>query len=231
MVHDGSVNHAPLLLIGASGLAVEVAECARRLGREVVGCLDDDPDRAGQILPGGVAVLGTTDALHTLEALSDREPSAIVVCVGHGSARRRVVERLAHWGVAADQYATVVDDRTVLPPGSTVGEGSVLLAGVVITAPVTIGAHVVVMPHVTVTHDDVIGDFVTLAAGASLGGGVNLCSGAYLGMNSSVHPRVTVGAGATLGMGAALLHDLPSGETWVGVPARPTASPGRTASA
>jgi sugar O-acyltransferase (sialic acid O-acetyltransferase NeuD family) len=215
------MSQTPLLLIGASGLATEVAECARRLGREVVGCLDDDPYLAGHVLPGGVKVLGTTDSLQAFEALTDAESSALLVCVGQGSLRRRVVERLRGDGVGAERFATLIDERTVVPPGTVIGAGTVLLAGVVITAPITIGAHVVVMPHVTLTHDDVVEDFVTLAAGVRLGGGVRVGPTAYLGMSSSVRQGLTVGEGATLGMGAVLLQDQPAGQTWVGVPARP----------
>ena len=39
-------------------------------------------------------------------------------------------------------------------------------------------------------------------------------------MNAGVREHVRVGAGATLGMGAALLGDLPAGQVWAGVPAR-----------
>ena len=38
-------------------------------------------------------------------------------------------------------------------------------------------------------------------------------------MNSSVRERTSVGAFATVGMGAAVLSNVPDGETWVGVPA------------
>jgi hypothetical protein len=53
----------------------------------------------------------------------------------------------------------------------------------------------------------------------SLGGGVRIGRGAQLGMNSSVRARTSVGAYGTVGMGAAVLSNVPGGETWVGVPA------------
>jgi acetyltransferase-like isoleucine patch superfamily enzyme len=76
------------------------------------------------------------------------------------------------------------------------------------------------MPNVTMTHDCVVADFATLAAGVSLGGGVRVGRAAYLGMNAAVHPGVRIGAGAVVGMGAVVLTDVPDGETWAGVPAR-----------
>jgi sugar O-acyltransferase (sialic acid O-acetyltransferase NeuD family) len=200
-----------IILIGASGLAREVIGSLTRSGSQrVIGVLDDDPNALGAIC-GGVPVVGNLGDL-------GRFPSArVLVCVGSGAARERIVARL---GLSHDRYATIIDSSVRNPGGCPVGAGSILLAHVTITADATVGRHVVMMPAVTVTHDDRVDDFATLAAGVALGGGVSVGRAAYLGMNSSVHPGANVGSYSTLGMGAVLLRSLPDGETWAGVPAK-----------
>jgi len=203
-----------LLLIAASGLAREALTVERMLGRfDRIGILDDDPGRWGAEVHG-VPVLGRVDLV------GEYVDHAIVVCVGKGSVRRAIVERLTAAGVSGDRFATVVHPHVHLPVSCLVGAGSILLDGTVLTTDVTIGEHVVAMPHVTLTHDDRIDDYATLCAGVSLGGSVHVGAEAYVGMNASVREGVSVGAASVLGMGSALLRDLPPGETWAGVPAR-----------
>lgn len=209
---------APLVLVAASGLAREVLALLRSHPlHEVLGFVDDDPSLAGATVDG-LPVLGD------VASLAARPDVQVLVCAGRGSARERLVGRLAAAGVGAQRYATVVHPTVEVPVGCTVGSGSVLLAGTVLTAGVSVGRHVVVMPNATLTHDDVLEDFATICAGVQLAGRVRVSRGAYLGTASSVREDVHVGAGATLGMGAALVTDLPAGETWAGVPARPLRS-------
>lgn len=207
-----------LILVGASGLALEVVEAARAAGARVLGCVDDNPDLRGERVGGWLPVLGGLD-----HAVSRRD-AGLVVCVGKGTVRSRVVERLVAAGVTAERFAKIVHPSVSVPSSCRVGVGSVLLAGTVLTANVTVGDHVVAMPHVTLTHDDVVEDFATLCAAVTLGGRAHVGRAAYLGMASSVREDVRVGAGATLGMGAVLTRDLPDGQTWVGVPAAPLAA-------
>jgi sugar O-acyltransferase (sialic acid O-acetyltransferase NeuD family) len=207
------VSGGELLLVAASGLAREVLAIVRAHGLyDVVGFLDDSADLHGTI--DGVRVLGS------VEDAAGRPDAAVLVCAGRGSVREAIVTRLAGVGVGPERFATIVHPDVEVPDTSSVGAGSILLAGVVLTTAVTVGDHVVVMPHVTLTHDDAVEDFATLCAGVTLGGWVSVGRRAYVGMNASVRERVRVGAGATLGMGAALLTDLPDDETWAGVPAR-----------
>ncbi|NMR21436.1 NeuD/PglB/VioB family sugar acetyltransferase [Cellulomonas fimi] len=208
-----------LLLVAASGLAREVLALVRAGGaHEVTGFLDDDVTRRGTSVDG-VPVLGG------LEEVKHHPDAAVLLCVGRGAGRERLAARLADLGVDEDRYATVVHPGVDVPVGCSVGSGSILLAGVVLTAAVRVGRHVVVMPNATLTHDDVLEDFSTVCAGVALGGGVHVGRAAYLGMAASVRERVVVGAGATLGMGGVLLTDMPDGETWAGVPARPIHGP------
>lgn len=204
-----------LVLIAASGLAREVLTMVRASGQyDVVGLLDDDKEMAG-VTVDGAPVLGTIDdAPKFTHAL-------FLVCLTSGKSREAVVERLAALGLRDARYATAMDPTVESPEGCRIGRGSILLKNVTLTASVTLGAHVVAMPSVTFTHDDDVADFATFAAGVSLGGGVRIGRAAYLGLNCSVRERTSVGSYATVGMGAAVLSNVPDGETWVGVPAHP----------
>jgi sugar O-acyltransferase (sialic acid O-acetyltransferase NeuD family) len=204
----------PLLLVGAGGLARETLAAVRAGGGwDPVGLLDDDPTRHGADVDG-VPVLGGSDTVHT------RPDAAVVLCVANARNPAGRAEVAARLSLADDRYATVVHPAASLAVGVTVGAGSILLAGCVVTAPQAVGRHVVAMPQVLLTHDDEVGDFVTLAGQAGLAGGVRVGTGAYVGAGAKIREGVSIGAGAVIGMGAVVLSDVPAGEVWAGAPAR-----------
>jgi sugar O-acyltransferase (sialic acid O-acetyltransferase NeuD family) len=203
-----------LVIVGAGGFARETAQAVADTGGfELLGHLDDNTDLHGTDVDG-VPVLGGCDLVRELPG------ARVVVCVGNPrdyAARARLVRRL---GLSEERYATVVHPSAVVSASSRIGPGSVLLAHCVLTAAVRVGAHVAVMPHVVLTHDDVVEDYATLTSGVRLGGGVRLERGAYVGSGALVREGTTVGAWSQIGMGSAVLDDVPPGEVWVGSPAR-----------
>ena len=220
----------PLVVVGAGGFARETVQLVRRHAAcgsqgesyRVVGFLDDDPDRQGTSVDG-VPVLGPAEDARE----HAQRGAAVLVCVGNPGApdsRRRLVARL---GLPDEAYATVVHPLASVSPNSSVGAGSVLHAGTVLTAAVRVGRHVAVMPQVVLTHDDLIEDHATLAAGVRLAGWVVVADAAYLGSGALVREGARIGAGALVGMGSTVLTDVPAGEVWAGSPARrlrPTAT-------
>lgn len=204
-----------LVIVAAGGLAGETAAAAT--GYDQIVAVDDDRERWGSVV-GGAKVIGP------VELVSDCGAD-LVICAGSGRVRRRLLERLVDYGVTPDQFATIIHPDATVAEGCEVGHGSILLAGVRLTSQVSVGHHVVVMPNAVLTHDDTVADFGTLCAGVVLGGDVVVGEAAYLGMSASVRQHLTIGADALLGMGSVLLRDLPAGETWAGVPARPVRVP------
>ncbi|GAA4434462.1 acetyltransferase [Phytohabitans houttuyneae] len=207
-----------LVIVGAGGFARETAAAVRavnevRAAWRLRGFLDDDPALHGTER-SGVPILGGIDHL------ADLPGAAVLVCIGnprHYGTRERVVGKLS---LPPDRYATIVHPTAQVGSGSLVGPGTVLLAGVVLTADVTVGAHVAVMPQAVLTHDDVVGDFATIASGARLGGSALLERGSYIGAGALIREGVTIGARSLVGMGSVVLGDVPPDEIWVGNPAR-----------
>lgn len=210
----------PLVLVGSGGFGRETAELVKAINASAVGgprwelrgFLDDDPELAGTTV-SGTPVLGGS------ELIADLPDARVVVCTGNPTnfaSKRRIVERL---GLESERYATLVHPAAVLAESCSIRHGAVVFAGVVATADVRIGAHAGLMPLCVLTHDDRLGDFVTLASGVRLGGAVRVEQGAYLGAGCCVRENRTIGAGALVGMGAVVTRDVPAGEVWAGIPA------------
>jgi sugar O-acyltransferase (sialic acid O-acetyltransferase NeuD family) len=205
---------APLVLIGAGGLAREVL-AVLDAGDAPPPCaiLDDDPNRWGERLHG-IPIAGG------LDRIDDFPDALVLLCPGPGRVRLELAARLARRGLAPDRFATVVHPGIRIPRSCSVGAGGILLAGVVLTADVQLGAHVVVMPNAVLTHDDQLADGVTVCAGVLLGGGVRVGPAAYLGAGAVIRQDLSIGAGALIGQGSVVLSDVPAEEVWVGNPAR-----------
>jgi UDP-3-O-[3-hydroxymyristoyl] glucosamine N-acyltransferase len=74
---------------------------------------------------------------------------------------------------------------------------------------------------VQVGHNCTIGDHAVLVSQVGLSGSVEVGRGAILAGQVGVKDHVRIGDGARLGARAAVHADIPSGETWLGEPARP----------
>ena len=201
-----------LWVIGSGGLAKVIIDATRAAGTfEVVGVLDDDPDKlGGSVL--GVPVQGDV----TPASVERLGVSRAIIGIGATKVRAALVERLG----TALTWATVVHPNAYLSPAAQVGAGSVVLAAAVVHPDAALGNHVIVNNSASVAHDVVVEDFGRIAPGAHLAGHALVKRGAFVGMGSSILPHRTVGAWATVGGGAAVTRDVPDGATVVGVPAR-----------
>ena len=71
-----------------------------------------------------------------------------------------------------------------------------------------------------IAHNVVIGKNVVVTAQVNISGSTTIEDDVWIAPNASLRGHQRIGQGATIGMGAVVTKNVPSGETWIGNPAR-----------
>lgn len=74
---------------------------------------------------------------------------------------------------------------------------------------------------VHVAHNVVIGENAFITANAMIAGSTTIGSGAWIAPSASLLQQLNIGKNSTVGAGAVVTKNVPEGEVWTGVPARP----------
>ncbi|MCW8842932.1 MAG: acetyltransferase [Rhodobacteraceae bacterium] len=151
------------------------------------------------------------------------ENRAITIAIGSGTVRETLLRKCTAAGISSFD---VKAENSVVMDGVNIAEGSILCPFTAITSNVSIGRQFHANIYSYIAHDCVIGDFVTFAPGVKCNGNVHIEDHAYIGTGAILRQGtsekpLTIGAGATVGMGAVVTRDVPPGMTVVGNPAKP----------
>lgn len=206
-----------LIIFGAGGLGREAAFLAKRMSAftkawNLLGFVDDTVSLAGKMVDG-LPVLGPKTYFE-----HHQEPVYVVCALGEPQSKQAVVRQLSKYSNI--QWATLIDPQAVISPDVRVGEGSMIFANTTITVNVTIGAHVLIYYNVSVAHDVTIRDYASINHGVNISGNVSIGTCGRMGVGSKVIEKITIADDSMVGAGAVVIHDVPKGQTVVGVPAQ-----------
>lgn len=200
----------PVLVLGAGGHGKVVAEVVATAGYTVEGFVDDGVEVGARVL--GRPVLGTTPWLLA------QPPRLVALAVGNNRRREELAAMLEQ---AGHTLGTFVHATAWVSPSATLGAGTVVMAQVAVNAEARIGRGVILNTGCVVEHECTVGPFAHLSPASSLGGGTHVGARTHVGIGATVLHLATVGDDCVIGGGAVVLKTLASGQTAVGVPARP----------
>lgn len=204
----------PVIILGAGGHAKVLIDALRLHSMELLGIVDVDPGRKGQLL-FGVPVLGGD------EEVMKYPVGTIQLVNGIGSVRVNPLRRklFEHFASKGYRFASVVHPSAIISTDVVLSEGSQIMAGAVIQAGCHVGVNTLINTGSVVDHDCHIGDHTHISPGVTLSGGVRVGENTHIGTGATVIQCIQIGHDSLVAAGAVVIRDVRASATVMGVPA------------
>lgn len=210
-----SEKRLPLIIWGASGHALVVAEVARLTGLyEVVAFVDDvNPHRKDQLFHG-VRVIGSLTDLQAIFVAGVKH-----LIVGFGNCHQRLIVSSTATEIGFE-LATLVHPTAVVSSEVTIGPGTVVMAGSIVNPFAIIADNVIINTGSIIEHECSLASGVHISPGAQLGGQVVVGRSSWVGIGATVKDKVKIGRNSIVGAGAVVVNDVQDHVVVAGVPAK-----------
>lgn len=147
----------------------------------------------------------------------DSKKYKIIIAVGDSISRKFIVNKLPKDTV---YFTYIHPSALILDSNIKIGIGSYIGPNCILTTNIILGDHVILNRGVHVGHDCNIGNYFSAMPMSVIGGNVNICDCVYLGASSSIKEKININATSIIGMSAAVVKDINTSGTYIGVPAK-----------
>lgn len=196
-----------VIIIGTGGHAKVLADIVLCAGDNLLGFLTSDADKAEFV---GFPILGRDTDYKKFENCS------FLIGIGNNAVREQFAERMQ----GVDWYTAIHPTAIIAKIDTSIGEGSAIMANAMVCAGAHIGRHCIINTAADADHDTVMEDFSHISALSILAGGARIGKRSFMGVNSCVRDKVSIGDDCVIGAGSAVVKHITEPGVYVGVPVR-----------
>lgn len=167
----------------------------------------------------GFPVIGKIDKESADKYVNDKDVYFIYTMIS-SKYNYRFLNRLHDLEIPDNRFAKLIHPTAVVSEHSQLGWGISIQPFVSVGPNVKIGNHVQIFGQALIGHNSVLDNYSYVAAQACIGANVHLQEGAFMGQNCSSIENITIGKWGLVGMGSAVISDVPDFAKIVGNPGR-----------
>jgi sugar O-acyltransferase (sialic acid O-acetyltransferase NeuD family) len=208
--NDQTTNQPKMVIIGAGGHAVSVAETVVAAGYELIAFVSDDSH--------GLEVLGRP----VLEQIPENHIAGggfLAIAIGDNSVRERMWHEL-RTSIDTDRFPTLIHPSASISQFAVIGAGTVVLQGAIVGSAANVGTGCLLNSGSITEHECQVGDFASLGPNATLGGRVTIGQRSAISIGATVKHGVSIGADTVVGAQSYVYSDLDAEIVAFGIPAR-----------
>ena len=203
-----------LVLIGAGGHAVSVANVALTCGYRIVNFVDDK--NSGTILLG-IPIISTEDCYRRFPDHN------YCVAIGDNAVREKVANAIKK-DLPRSKFPSLSHRTSVIGISSVVGEGTVLMPQCNVGPKSTVGRFCIINTGSSIDHDCILNDYASIAPGVVTGGKVSVGLRSSISIGATVKHGISVGDDTVIGASSYVNEDIGSRTVAFGIPCKPVRS-------
>jgi sugar O-acyltransferase (sialic acid O-acetyltransferase NeuD family) len=203
-------SQSQLVIIGAGGHAVSVAETVVAAGNELVAFVSSDSQ--GQELLGR-PVFEQIPENHITNG------GFLAIAIGDNSTRERVWHKLRET-IDQDRFPTLIHPSSSVSQFAVIGAGTVVLQGAIVGSSANVGVGCLLNSGSITEHECKLGDFASLGPNTTLGGRVTIGQRSAISIGATVKHGVHIGNDTVVGAQSYVHSDLGAEIVAFGIPAR-----------
>jgi sugar O-acyltransferase (sialic acid O-acetyltransferase NeuD family) len=206
---DITPSGSKVVILGAGGHALSVADAAQSSGMEIRGLYSRES--------GGLQ----GSSFEIVSDLKNVDFGSVWFVLGVGTNHSRedfLASFLSDFPRA--RFMTVIHATAWVSPHSTIHDGAVILANGSVGPGSTVGLGALLNTGASLDHDSSLGSFGSLGPGARTGGNVHIGERTMVGMQAGIFQGVTVGSDSVIGAHSMVNQDVESNAVAWGSPAR-----------
>ncbi|SHM61733.1 NeuD/PglB/VioB family sugar acetyltransferase [Flavobacterium saccharophilum] len=212
-MEDTQYNNSELIILGAGGLAREVASwfnISPNKKASIVGFMDNNLDALNGF-ETSLKILGQID----LTKIKDHQ--SVICAISDGTVKANLFKELNQRNISISNY---IHESCYIGERTKYGIGLVLFPYAIISCDSTIGNFVFINNGSQIGHDVAIGNFSSIMANVDIGGGAQIGNNVFIGSNAVILPGVKIPDNTRIGAGSVVLKSLKTEGTYFGNPAK-----------